>query len=68
MSERPAWSSKTMRNCLAARDVPEFSWQFARTANHTLKAVLYHRCEELVTDWPALFRRQGFTVICCQEP
>jgi cyclopropane fatty-acyl-phospholipid synthase-like methyltransferase len=26
-----------------------------RTDNHTLRAVLYHRGEELVTDWPALF-------------
>jgi cyclopropane fatty-acyl-phospholipid synthase-like methyltransferase len=34
-----------------------------RTDNHTLRAVLYHRGEELVTDWPALFRRHGFTVI-----
>ena len=34
-----------------------------RTDDHTLRAVLYHRGEELVTDWPALFRRQGFTII-----
>ena len=34
-----------------------------RADNHTLRAVLYHRGEELVTDWPGLFRRQGFTVI-----
>jgi 27-O-demethylrifamycin SV methyltransferase len=35
--------------------------------NRTLKAVLYHRGEELVTDWPALFLRQGFSVIESQD-
>jgi cyclopropane fatty-acyl-phospholipid synthase-like methyltransferase len=35
--------------------------------NHTLRAVLYHRGEELVTDWPALFLRHGFRVIDCQD-
>jgi 27-O-demethylrifamycin SV methyltransferase len=35
--------------------------------DHTLRAVLYHRGEELVTDWPALFRRNGFTVIDCRD-
>lgn len=35
----------------------------SRTDDRTLRAVLYHRGEELVTDWPALFRRQGFTVV-----
>jgi len=34
-----------------------------RTDDHTLRAVLYHRGEELVTDWPTLFRRQGFTIV-----
>jgi cyclopropane fatty-acyl-phospholipid synthase-like methyltransferase len=34
-----------------------------RTDDHTIRAVLYHRGEELVTDWPALFRRTGFTVV-----
>jgi hypothetical protein len=29
--------------------------------------VLYHRGEELVTDWPALFRRHGFKVIDAQD-
>jgi cyclopropane fatty-acyl-phospholipid synthase-like methyltransferase len=29
----------------------------------TLKAVLYHRGAELVTDWPALFARHGFTIV-----
>ncbi len=33
------------------------------TDNHTLRAVLYHRGEELVTDWPAHFRRHRFSVI-----
>jgi SAM-dependent methyltransferase len=32
------------------------------TDNRTLRAVLYHRGEELVTDWPALFLRCGFSV------
>jgi cyclopropane fatty-acyl-phospholipid synthase-like methyltransferase len=38
-----------------------------RTDSHTLRAVLYHGGEELVTDWPALFRRQGFRVIAAQD-
>jgi cyclopropane fatty-acyl-phospholipid synthase-like methyltransferase len=33
------------------------------TDSRTLRAVLYHRGEELVTDWPALFLRHGFSVI-----
>jgi len=37
------------------------------TDNRTLSAVLYHRGEELVTDWPALFLRHGFSVIECQD-
>src|SRR5437867_4135106 len=37
------------------------------TDNHTLRALLYHRGEELVTDWPALFLRHGFSVIDCQD-
>jgi cyclopropane fatty-acyl-phospholipid synthase-like methyltransferase len=28
-----------------------------------LRAVLYHRGDELVTDWPALFCRHGFTIV-----
>jgi cyclopropane fatty-acyl-phospholipid synthase-like methyltransferase len=28
-----------------------------------LRAVLYHRGAELVTDWPALFVRHGFTIV-----
>jgi ubiquinone/menaquinone biosynthesis C-methylase UbiE len=38
-----------------------------RADNQTLRAVLYHHGEELVTDWPALFRRNGFTVIDCHD-
>jgi cyclopropane fatty-acyl-phospholipid synthase-like methyltransferase len=38
-----------------------------RTDNHTLRAVLYHSGEELVTDWPALFRRHGFRVSGAQD-
>ena len=30
--------------------------------DHALRAVLYHRGAELVTDWPALFVRHGFTI------
>ena len=37
------------------------------TDNQTLRAVLYHRGEELVTDWPALFLRHGFSVIDSQD-
>ena len=33
------------------------------TDDRTLRAVLYHRGEELVTDWPALFLRHGFSVV-----
>src|SRR5207249_1527363 len=31
--------------------------------NRALRAVLYHGAAELVTDWPALFSRNGFTII-----
>src|SRR5439155_11003547 len=37
------------------------------TDNHSLRAVLYHHGEELVTDWPALFLRHGFSVTACQD-
>ena len=30
---------------------------------HALRAVLYHSGAELVTDWPALFVRNGFTIL-----
>lgn len=32
-----------------------------------LRAVLYHSGAELVTDWPAIFARQGFRVIECRD-
>jgi cyclopropane fatty-acyl-phospholipid synthase-like methyltransferase len=35
--------------------------------NRTLRSVLYHRGEELVTDWPALFLRYGFSLIDSQD-
>jgi SAM-dependent methyltransferase len=31
--------------------------------DHALRAVLYHSGAELVTDWPALFVRHGFTIV-----
>jgi SAM-dependent methyltransferase len=31
--------------------------------DHVLRAVLYHSGAELVTDWPALFVRHGFTIV-----
>jgi cyclopropane fatty-acyl-phospholipid synthase-like methyltransferase len=33
------------------------------TEDHALRAVLYHSGAELVTDWPALFVRHGFTIV-----
>jgi cyclopropane fatty-acyl-phospholipid synthase-like methyltransferase len=41
---------------LALRALP------SRTEDHALRAVLYHSGAELVTDWPALFVRHGFTI------
>jgi cyclopropane fatty-acyl-phospholipid synthase-like methyltransferase len=35
----------------------------SRTEDHALRAVLYHSGAELVTDWPALFVRHGFTIV-----
>jgi O-methyltransferase StaMB len=35
--------------------------------DRTLGAVLYHRGQELVSDWPALFHRHGFRVIESQD-
>jgi cyclopropane fatty-acyl-phospholipid synthase-like methyltransferase len=32
-----------------------------------LRAVLYHSAAELVTDWPAIFARQGFRVRECRD-
>jgi 27-O-demethylrifamycin SV methyltransferase len=37
------------------------------TDDRTLRAVLYHRGQELVSDWPALFRRHGFRVVESQD-
>jgi cyclopropane fatty-acyl-phospholipid synthase-like methyltransferase len=37
------------------------------TDDRTLRAVLYHRGEELVTDWPAIFRQRGFRVVGSQD-
>jgi len=31
--------------------------------DRALRAVLYHSGAELVTDWPALFVRHGFTIV-----
>ena len=35
----------------------------SQTEDHALRAVLYHSGAELVTDWPALFARHGFTIV-----
>jgi O-methyltransferase StaMB len=35
--------------------------------DRTLRAVLYHSCAELVTDWPAIFARHGFRVVECRD-
>ena len=35
--------------------------------DRALRAVLYHRGTELVTDWPALFSRHGFTIVGRQD-
>ena len=32
-----------------------------------LRAVLYHSAAELVTDWPAIFARQGFRILECRD-
>jgi cyclopropane fatty-acyl-phospholipid synthase-like methyltransferase len=33
-----------------------------RSDDRTLQSVLYHRGQELVTDWPSLFQRHGFEI------
>jgi cyclopropane fatty-acyl-phospholipid synthase-like methyltransferase len=33
----------------------------------TLRAVLYHRGQELVTDWPAIFLRRGFKLVDARD-
>jgi cyclopropane fatty-acyl-phospholipid synthase-like methyltransferase len=38
-----------------------------QTDDDTLRAVLYHRGEELVTNWPRLFLRSGFRVMACHD-
>jgi cyclopropane fatty-acyl-phospholipid synthase-like methyltransferase len=35
----------------------------SRADDRELRAVLYHSAAELVTDWPALFRRAGFRIV-----
>jgi cyclopropane fatty-acyl-phospholipid synthase-like methyltransferase len=35
--------------------------------DHTLRSVLYHRGQELVSDWPALLARSGFTIVRSQD-
>jgi O-methyltransferase StaMB len=35
--------------------------------DRALRAVLYHRGAELVTDWPSLFRRHGFTIVASRD-
>jgi cyclopropane fatty-acyl-phospholipid synthase-like methyltransferase len=42
---------------LALRALP------SQAEDHALRAVLYHSGAELVTDWPALFLRHGFTIV-----
>jgi cyclopropane fatty-acyl-phospholipid synthase-like methyltransferase len=42
---------------LAMRD------RVSRADDRELRAVLYHSAAELVTDWPAIFVRQGFRVV-----
>ncbi|MBI1908872.1 MAG: methyltransferase domain-containing protein [Deltaproteobacteria bacterium] len=34
----------------------------SREEEKAMRMVLYHKGEELVTDWPALFEKQGFTI------
>jgi 27-O-demethylrifamycin SV methyltransferase len=35
--------------------------------DRALRAVLYHRGAELVTDWPSLFRRHGFSIVASRD-
>jgi cyclopropane fatty-acyl-phospholipid synthase-like methyltransferase len=41
--------------------------QVSTVEDRELRAVLYHSAAELVTDWPALFRSQGFRVVECRD-
>ena len=43
------------------------SAQPTRREDRTLRAVLYHSGTELVSDWPAIFAREGFHVLECQD-
>ncbi len=45
------FSDLALRSCPPAAD------------DRALRAILYHRGRELVTDWPALFADEGFTVV-----
>jgi cyclopropane fatty-acyl-phospholipid synthase-like methyltransferase len=38
-----------------------------RAENRVLRAVLYHSGAELVSDWPAIFTRQGFRIVECRD-
>jgi cyclopropane fatty-acyl-phospholipid synthase-like methyltransferase len=38
-----------------------------RREDGTLRSVLYHTGAELVSDWPAIFARQGFRVLECRD-
>lgn len=44
-----------------------FSGYPTRREDRTLRSVLYHTGAELVSDWPAIFRRQGFRVLECRD-
>jgi O-methyltransferase StaMB len=46
---------------LALRSCP------SQKEDHALRAVLYHSGGELVTDWPALFVRHGFTIVDVED-
>jgi O-methyltransferase StaMB len=46
---------------LALRDYP------SPAEDRVLRALLYHSGAELVSDWPALFARQGFQVVECRD-
>jgi cyclopropane fatty-acyl-phospholipid synthase-like methyltransferase len=38
-----------------------------RAENGVLRALLYHSGDELVSDWPAIFVRQGFRIVECRD-
>jgi cyclopropane fatty-acyl-phospholipid synthase-like methyltransferase len=39
----------------------------SREEDRVLRAVLYHSGAELVSDWPAIFARQGFRIVQCRD-